>query len=241
MPFTFSHPAAILPFSYLSKKYVSFTGLIVGSMIPDFEYFANFSDKSLYSHTWSGLFWFDLPLALIVCFVFHNLVRNPLIENLPAPVLLRCTHCLNFNWNAWFRRKWLIICLCILLGAASHIVWDHLTHETTDHLQQTQYIQNKNIPRKDTVVYYGWWGLNSAVGAILLLFSFWKMPVQKRWKRHSSDTYWPLISICFVLIFIARLLFNDQLNIIDLVDTCISCFLLALILVPLIQKALKLK
>lgn len=38
MPFTFSHPAIILPLSYLPKKWFSLTGLIIGSLIPDFEY-----------------------------------------------------------------------------------------------------------------------------------------------------------------------------------------------------------
>ncbi|SEF46838.1 protein of unknown function [Flavobacterium urumqiense] len=37
MPFTFSHPAIILPF--LKNKKLSATALIIGSMSPDFEYF----------------------------------------------------------------------------------------------------------------------------------------------------------------------------------------------------------
>ncbi|WP_262496247.1 DUF4184 family protein [Flavobacterium piscis] len=39
MPFTFSHPAIILPLKYLPKNWISLTGLIIGSLTPDFEYF----------------------------------------------------------------------------------------------------------------------------------------------------------------------------------------------------------
>ena len=54
MPFTFSHPAIVLPLKYLPKKWFSFTGLIIGSMTPDFEYFLRMKVKSDYSHTLNG-------------------------------------------------------------------------------------------------------------------------------------------------------------------------------------------
>lgn len=39
MPFTFAHPAAVLPFAKKHSKHISVTALILGSMAPDFEYF----------------------------------------------------------------------------------------------------------------------------------------------------------------------------------------------------------
>ena len=39
MPFTFSHPAAVLPLRLLPRHWFSLTGLVIGSMVPDFEYF----------------------------------------------------------------------------------------------------------------------------------------------------------------------------------------------------------
>src|SRR4051812_45047977 len=122
MPFTFSHPAAILPLSYVPKKYVSFTGLVAGSMIPDLEYFFRFRAQSYYSHTWAGIFWFDLPLAIMACFLFHNVIRDLLIQNLPMSVSARCRHCFHFDWNKRFQQKWIIVIVCILMGAATHLV-----------------------------------------------------------------------------------------------------------------------
>ena len=39
MPFTFSHPAIVLPLVRKSGHWFSATGLIIGSLTPDFEYF----------------------------------------------------------------------------------------------------------------------------------------------------------------------------------------------------------
>lgn len=238
MPFTFSQPAAILPFSYLPKKYVSFTGLVVGSMIPDLEYFIHFSDTSYVSHTWAGLFWFDLPAALITCFIFHNLVRNELILHLPKPLLLRCVHCLSFNWNAWFRKKWLAIIFCIMVGTATHIIWDYLTHETTSSIEQTSYIQNKSIPGKNTVVYYLYWGLNSVIGMALLAGAFWKMPhpEQREIVSPSKKNYWSLILIISSVIVLIRVLINSNLNLVVFVDSCIAAFLIALLITSVVMR-----
>lgn len=83
MPFTISHPAIVLPLTFLPRQWFSLTGLVIGSLTPDFEYFLRMRIKSNYSHTLDGLFWFDLPLGLLLAFLFHNVVRDSLFDNLP--------------------------------------------------------------------------------------------------------------------------------------------------------------
>ena len=83
MPFTLAHPAIVLPLKYLPKKWISMTGLIAGSVMPDFESLLRmYSDKQL-THSWPGFFYFGLPLGILLTFLFHNIVRNPLIVNFP--------------------------------------------------------------------------------------------------------------------------------------------------------------
>lgn len=129
MPFTFAHPAIVLPLGRWMPKYVSLTGLIAGSMIPDAEYFIRFRVLSLYSHTPAGIFWLDLPLALLGAFLFHLLVRIPLIDHLPGWLRSRLLVYHSFNWPSCFRKKWLVVIISILLGIASHLLWDGFTHE----------------------------------------------------------------------------------------------------------------
>lgn len=74
MPFTFSHPAIVLPF--LKNKNVSATALIIGSMSPDLEYFFRMKIQSENSHTFLGIFLIDFPLGFIVMMLFHEIIKK---------------------------------------------------------------------------------------------------------------------------------------------------------------------
>ena len=128
MPITFAHPAIVLPMLKKRYKLFSATGLIIGSMIPDFESFIRLNEHKHYSHTWLGMFWFDLPLAIITAFLFHNIVRDPLIDNLPTWLENKCASYKGFRWNAYFGQHFVKIIFSMLLGIALHLVWDAFTH-----------------------------------------------------------------------------------------------------------------
>lgn len=128
MPFTFSHPAIILPLKKLPKKYISMTGLIVGGITPDFEYFLRM--KSKYSHTISGILWYDLPMGIFLAFIFHNLIKEALINNMPLFFKSRFINLRDFNWNSYFKKNWYIVIISIIIGICSHILWDGFTHRT---------------------------------------------------------------------------------------------------------------
>ncbi len=129
MPFTFSHPALIIPFKRIPAKYVSMTGLVVGSVAPNFEKFIKLSSGNIYSHTFWGIFWFNLPLALALAFIFHLVVRNPLINNLPAFFRKRLLQYTSFNWTSRFRQNPAVVASSIVFSTFLHIVLDSFTHE----------------------------------------------------------------------------------------------------------------
>lgn len=104
MGFTFSHPALILPFRYLPKKYYSLSGLVIGSIVPDFEYFLRFDNNSLFGHTLLGLFWFDLPLALLILLFYHQVVRNLMVANLPHFRKTRLSNINQVNWPVYLKK-----------------------------------------------------------------------------------------------------------------------------------------
>jgi len=89
VPFTFSHPAAIVPLNYVAKEWLSLSALVLGSIVPDFEYFIRMKVLSIYSHTWVGLFWYDLPLALIILLVYTRFIKDKLIAHLPSGINVR--------------------------------------------------------------------------------------------------------------------------------------------------------
>jgi hypothetical protein len=128
VPFTFSHPAIVLPLINRRWNFFSSTGLIIGSIIPDFESFIRFDERKLYSHTWLGIFWFDLPLAVLMAFLFHNIVRDPLIKNLPGALGDKFANIIGFKWNTFFKSHFLVVIRSMLIGITTHLVWDAFTH-----------------------------------------------------------------------------------------------------------------
>ncbi|WP_433833507.1 DUF4184 family protein [Flavobacterium anhuiense] len=238
MPFTFSHPAIILPLRYLPKKWFSLTALIIGSLTPDFEYFLRMKVKSTYSHTLDGIFWFDLPFALLLTFIFHNLIRNLLFQNLPVVIKNRILLFIDFNWNNYFKKNWPIVIISLLIGIFSHIFWDAFTHKHGYFVNQFAIFQN-------TILLFGvetpFWKIaqhtSTVIGIILILFAFFKLPKTFYLKTSTDKLYWSnVILLTTTILSIRFILSPSALNIGNLVVTSIASFLLATTIAPVIIK-----
>jgi len=243
MPFTFSHPAAILPLNYLDKKRFSITGLVIGSMTPDFEYFIRFAHASVYSHTWLGLFWFDLPLGLLLAFIYHTIVRSSFIDNTPRFLKRRISRYNTFNWNAWFKKHWLVVLLSILTGAISHLVWDKLTHKTVRVITSIPAVKDHiNTSIEHEITYFIFWDLSSVIGVIMVAYTIWQLPVDKKNNVYNNSTrYWLiLLSIAIVVIGI-RSFVAVYYNLGDVVIAVIDALLIGAIVTPFIYKRERLK
>lgn len=238
MPFTFSHPAIVLPLAYLPKKWFSLTGLIIGSLTPDFEYFLRMSIKSNYSHTIGGLFWFDLPLGIVLAFIFHNIVRNTLFDNLPIFFKSRCIVFKQFNWNGYFKRNYLVVIISILIGASSHLLWDSFTHDQGYFVQRFSVLSNtvdcwgNSIPILKILQH-----TSSIIGGLFIAFVFCRLPKAKSVTKHINLKYW-IVFVIFVLIVIAlRFFYGLDINQYgNVIVTGISATMISLILTSLILR-----
>ena len=85
MPLTFAHPAAVLPFSR-NSKYVNFLAMVLGSMAPDFEYFLRGMPAGATGHTLSGFITFNLPIVVIVYFIYLTCIHQTLFSHLPSMI-----------------------------------------------------------------------------------------------------------------------------------------------------------
>lgn len=152
MPFTFSHPAVVLPFGIKQTKYIDLTALVIGSMAPDFEYFLHFRPIQIVGHTLYGQFYFSLPIILILAYVYHYLIKEPIITNLPKPYCNRYYYLAKKDWKINSLFRFIVFCYSALIGAFSHIGWDSFTHETGyfvtkfSALSSSINIANFNIP-----------------------------------------------------------------------------------------------
>jgi hypothetical protein len=127
VPFTLAHGAAALPFRRLP---LVFSGLLVGTFAPDFEYFLRLNPDDGFGHTLLGTFVLTLPLALLVLWLFHTFVKLPVWRLLPDAVQCRLTNDLDeFGFHGLAR--FALIVGSILLGIATHLAWDSFTHPNT--------------------------------------------------------------------------------------------------------------
>ena len=123
MPFTISHAAAALPFR---RTRLVMSALVFGCFAPDMEYFLWLRPHGHFGHTLPGLILFDLPASLVCLFFFHQYAKAPLIACLPARLRER----LRRNERVPVRSVsgFALICVSVLVGSATHILWDSFTH-----------------------------------------------------------------------------------------------------------------
>jgi len=127
MPFTVSHAAAVLPFRKLNLVWSAF---IIGSMAPDFPYIIGNVDYRGFGHRFPGILWFTIPIAFFGLWMFHNIIKRPIVGMMPVGIQVRLQKELRpFLFGG--PRRFLAILVSTVLGIASHIAWDSLTHSYT--------------------------------------------------------------------------------------------------------------
>lgn len=232
MPFTFSHPAIILPFLYIpnARKWFSATGLIIGSIIPDFEYFLRMKIQSNYSHTLIGLCWFDIPLACIITFVFHNFIRNTLIDYSPKFLQSRVIAFKQFDWNEHFKKKYFVVIISILLGASSHLFWDSFTHHDAYFVNKISLLRGSiNIFEMQLPVLKILQHGSTFLGGIVMFILFLFLPKEEIHIQKKRYIYWLTLSILTILVFSIRMFFmNFQIG--NIIVSIISSLLLSLLI-----------
>lgn len=124
MPFTPAHAAAAIPFR---RTPLIPSALVVGCFSPDFEYFLRLAPRGSFGHTLTGLFAFDLPTAVVVLWLFHAYAKKPILAWLPEAVRERLPICSTFS-SLRNARQIMLILVSIIIGAATHVLWDSFTH-----------------------------------------------------------------------------------------------------------------
>lgn len=232
MPFTFSHPALILPLNLLSKKWFSITALIIGSILPDLEAFLRLKSEKDQSHSWDALFWFGLPFGLILSFIFHFWVRNPFIYNLPSFFQKRFNQYATFNWWQHIKTNVGAVLFSFLLGGASHLIWDSFTHYDGVLLKlNPDWDRNTTLFGYSIEIVYVIQHVNTLIGLVIIAVAVWQLPVnhtqriQKNWLP-----YWLIVSAIAAVIFMVRYLTLDEFKIDDVVVSGLTALFIGILI-----------
>jgi hypothetical protein len=220
------------------------TGLIVGSVTPDFEYFIRMRVTSIYSHTWTGMFWFDLPLALLLTFLYHYIIRNSFICNLPVFLKKRLSRYMDFKWTDYFKHHFFTVIICLLVGIASHIFWDGFTHPGGDFVKRISWL-------RESSEVFGFHILNSRlmhiistiVGGILVFYAILRIPKATKYAKSRNPVYyWFIVIGTGVVATNLRILIGLHYWEYYTVATCfISGFIAGAIMAPLLLEKMPAK
>jgi len=127
MPFMLVHPAAAVPLYRPLGRYGVLSALIIGSLLPDMHYFLPFTVNREAAHSASGLLWFCWPLGILLYVLYHRLLKQPLALLLPPAIAARVAPWLNPGRLP--DASWRAVSLSLLVGAATHNLWDAFTHQ----------------------------------------------------------------------------------------------------------------
>lgn len=132
MPFTLSHPAAVLP---LLRSPFCPAALVCGALAPDAPYFLSGAGipvsaqswyepflNATYSHTLPGLT-VALPFTLVLL-ALYGLIRRPVAELLPP----RLAGAGVARRTGGYPRRAGWVLLSALIGVLTHLAWDSFTH-----------------------------------------------------------------------------------------------------------------
>ena len=121
MPFTLSHAVLAPPLSKLSRGHLPIAALAIGCMTPDL--YRLFTTETIaLTHQWSGILFPNLPIGLCFCLLWYLLYRPVIYRFLGIRHPLKIK---SFDETVAFI---LMCCLAIILGTATHLIWDGLTH-----------------------------------------------------------------------------------------------------------------
>ena len=201
MPFTFSHAAIVLPF--LKNKRVSATGLLIGTFAPDLEFFFRMRMQSEISHKLPGVFLIDLPLSILVVLLFHQIIKKPLLTNLPLFFQQRLETLKHSDWLSFFNKNKTTVFFSFFVGVFTHLIWDSMTHWDGYLVLRSTFLNQKisHVACYDILQY-----LSSLIGLFCISLYFIQQTKLTVATVQISSFYWYGIvlisSVCIVLRFV---------------------------------------
>ena len=119
MPFTLSHPAAVL---LVRRTGLPVAAMVGGSMTPDAPLFLPSHEYGA-THSLHGILTVDLVISIVLVVVWVVVVRDALVDLAPQGVRRRLSPTVRYS-----PRQWALVPVGAVLGSSTHVVWDAFTH-----------------------------------------------------------------------------------------------------------------
>jgi hypothetical protein len=182
VPFTASHPAAVLPLLRLTRGRVALvpSALVIGSMVPDLPYFLPLPVGRSQTHQLSGVLTVDLVIGLAVVLVWHGLLGPAAVALAPAAVRARLPPGAPTPPRALLGAPSAVVLLVasLLVGCLTHVIWDGFTHYGGWGAEHVHWLH----ARQGWIRGYRWAQYASGVGGLAVLAGW-----AARWWRTTPE------------------------------------------------------
>lgn len=245
MPFTLAHAAAAIPFR---RTRLITSAVVVGCFAPDFLFYLTLRPRHRFGHTWTGVFVLDLPLSLLVLWLFHRYAKEPLWHWMPQSFRQRVTlgpRALPVKNLGGFA----LLLVSILVGIGTHMLWDSFTHVDYWPYHHWSFLHDifllPIVGRRVqcyTLLQYG----SSIIGTLVILVWFLRLPKtgaspQPKTAPTSGVSNKRIFAASFVVAFAAGILraclrrHNIELFVSEAVVTTISVFWFELVIYGILR------
>jgi len=246
MPFTFAHPAIVLPIARKKNIFINPAAIIIGSMSPDFEYFIHFMPYQKYGHTITGQFFYNLPLVLLVYLIYHIFLKEIVIINLPKKQFKSFSFMLSERWIVKKPKEIIGFIISALIGMFSHVVWDSFTHKSGWFVEKISCLSSRiQIIGYEVSIYKLLQHGSTLIGfAIILLYLIsvsnneQSSPVRESSKKQKIR-FWILFLNLSVILEVIFLISFEYISLGRIVVSIINASMISLFILALVRKVVQ--
>lgn len=205
MPFTLSHPAAVIPMLRYVKTPMGILALLVGSVSPDIGYYCRAFDWATNAHSLLGSGLICVPSGMVMMGIILFLRKRVLFlmpyrhREAVAPFLNPPDH--------FTPKLFLVICFLLWIGAVTHIGWDAFTHRSGWFVMHIPVLSKPQIIIGDTSlpVFYLLQQASTVMGLLCVVIFYYRRvaSIPKAPGRASGDIgryiFWMVMLVISVL------------------------------------------
>jgi hypothetical protein len=181
-----------------------------------------------------GIFYFDVPVVIVLSVLFHQVVKHNLFANLPVFFQQRFYDTRSLDFRVYLRKHPFSFLASAIIGAASHLFWDAFTHNSGYFARNLWFYKGTAIPFEGVnyPLFYALQHISTIVGLITVAcYIYFREPEQQAIVTRPSIVYWlVLVLIAAVVVFIRFTIYPTDYNLGNVVVSSISGLCLALVI-----------
>lgn len=137
MPFTGSHPAAVLP---MIGGRIPASALVIGTLVPDLPYYFPIPVHPSATHAWHGVVGIDVVFGIALFLLWHLILVPPLLWGAPGALQRRIPDSLRNGGRITRSGDLVLVCLGLVIAGFTHVALDSLTHANMWPVMRIEYL-----------------------------------------------------------------------------------------------------